>query len=406
MNEQLDDYDFPKEVTDLSKAITKTILDYFESVYKIDMRGSFHQYQLLRILFCLQADKGELILDSLLETVEFIVDTHDSNTEVMNDLVRISFKKRDEALYHFWEYHSKAKLLKDENLSFRKKTSYRFSMIHQISEHMLKREAYLLYAAFQVSNVENVKKDIALNDTIQMLLLLPFEYFKNIDSHKLKDISINQWRNIAAHSSYECKNETIEIAYSNNKTKTISLKELDIVISEIYSLRIFVKTVTNLCLDILQIKFPEYIEESRYVPETTMIDINAYYEKFETKITKFELSDSVRINDLLYKVEGESYFKIEIESTYSDRLEVVKLTFLSLIQLSKTINEYNCTVKLEDIVWVFEILFMEDNAVLVLSISYDEVSLLVKYPEEYLVMLERKLSEPNAAYIRSILKIE
>lgn len=406
MNEQLEDYNFPKKVTDLSKNITQNILDYFQSMYKIDMSGSHHQYQLFRILFFLSPNKGKIVIDSLLEIIEFIVDTYDSNTEIMNDLVKISFKKRDEALYHFWEYYSKGKLLKDKNLSFRKKTSYRFSMINQIAEHMLKRESYLLYAAFQVSNAESVKKDINLNETIQMLLLLPFEYFKNIDSHNLKDVSINQWRNIAAHSSYECKNETIEITYSNNKTKTITLEELDIVITEIYCLRLFVKIVTNLCLDILQIKFPEYVEESRYVPETTLIDLNAYYEEFETRITTFKLSDSIMIEDLLYKVEGESYFKIEIESIYSNRLDVVKLSLLSLLQLSKTINEYNCTVKLESIVWVFEILFIEDNAALLLSISYDEVSLLLKYPEEYLAIIERKLSEPDATYIRSILKID
>jgi hypothetical protein len=404
---EFEEDDFPAEATELSKDITQIVLDHFQSKYNIDMSVSFHHYKLLRLLICLKPYNLDMIIDSLLEIVEFIVDTHDSNIAIMNDSVRNSFKKRDEALHHFWEYHCTANLLKDENLSFRKKTAYRFGMIHQISEHMLKREAYLLYAAFQVSNIKDIKVDINLNETIQMLLSLPFEYFNNIDSCNLKNVSINQWRNIAAHSSYECKNEAIEISYSNHRTEIITLKELDGVIAEIYSLRLFVKLVTNLSLDILQMKFPEYISESRFVPETTVIDLNAYYERFETRITSFKLSDSIMIEDQIYKVNGESYFEIEIESTYILRLEVVKLALLSLLQLTKTINEYNSTVKLENIVWVFKIIFLEeDDAILFLSISFDEVTILLKYPEGYLEMIERKLLQSSEAHIKSILKIE
>ncbi|MGG4482180.1 hypothetical protein [Paenibacillus illinoisensis] len=403
---EFEEDDFPVEATELSKDIMQRVLDYFQSIYNNDMSVSFHHNKLLRLLICLKPYNLDMIIDSLLESVEFIVDTHDSNIEIMNDSVRNSFKKRDEALYHFWEYHCTANLLKDENLSFRKKTAYRFGMIHQISEHMLKREAYLLYAAFQVSNIKDIKVDINLNETIQMLFSLPFEYFNNIDSCNLKNVSVNQWRNIAAHSSYECKNETIEIIYSNHRTEIITLKELDGVIAEIYSLRLFVKLVTNLSLDILQMKFPEYISESRFVPETTVIDLNAYYERFETRITSFKLSDSIMIEDQIYKVNGESYFEIEIKSTYILRLEVVKLALLSLLQLTKTINEYNSTVKLENIVWVFKIIFLEDDAILFLSISFDEVTILLQNPEGYLEMIERKLLQSSEAHIRSILKIE
>ena len=167
---EFEEDDFPVEATELSKDIMQRVLDYFQSIYNNDMSVSFHHNKLLRLLICLKPYNLDMIIDSLLESVEFIVDTHDSNIEIMNDSVRNSFKKRDEALYHFWEYHCTANLLKDENLSFRKKTAYRFGMIHQISEHMLKREAYLLSAAFPVSTIRAIQGDINLTETIQMLL--------------------------------------------------------------------------------------------------------------------------------------------------------------------------------------------------------------------------------------------
>lgn len=396
---------FPKELTDISQDTTRKILDYFQSLYKIDMKSSFHNYKLLRLLFCLAPHKSNILVESLIESVKFIIETHDLKLATMNDLVADSFKKRDEALYFFWEYICTAKLIRDENLSFRKKTAYRFTMIHQILEHMLKREAYLLYSAFQVSNEKDIVKDVKLNEIIETLLMLPFEYFKNIDSKNLKNISINQWRNIAAHSSYECSNEKIDFTYSNNKRKVITLEELDKVIAEIYSLRLFVKLITNLTLDILQIRFSKYKRELRYVPETVVFDLNTYYEQFDSRIRAFELKDSIMIENKSYKEGNESYLEVEFESNYDERLKVVQLALLSIIQFSNIINEYNSTVKLEDVVWIFKIIFLEDDSMVQLSISFDEVSLLLEYPEGYIEMIERKLLQLSPPHLKAILRI-
>ncbi|PWV99464.1 hypothetical protein DFQ01_11440 [Paenibacillus cellulosilyticus] len=218
---------FPKKITDFSKAVTKFVLEYFQTNYKMDMSRSLHNYKLIRLLIMLNPNKIDKLSGTLIDAVEFIIKTYNVNSKIMNDIVIDSIKKQEEALHFFWEYTSTARLLKDKKISFRKKTAYRFNMIHQIVEHMLKRESNLLYFAFQVANKKNVVKDTKLNEIVETLLILPFEYFKSMDQNKLKNISINQWRNIAAHSSYECRNETIECTYSNNKSKVITLSELD-----------------------------------------------------------------------------------------------------------------------------------------------------------------------------------
>ncbi|MGW9128655.1 hypothetical protein ACWGPW_27200 [Paenibacillus chitinolyticus] len=397
---------FPRRITDISQAVTKLTLEYFQAKYKVDMSGSFHNYKLIRLLIMLNPNKSSILGESLVDAIEFIINTHNSKLELMDDIVTDSFKKRDEALHFFWEYICTTQLLKDKKLSFRKKTAYRFSMIHQIIEHMLKRESYLLYVSFNVENETSIVKDVKLNEIIEILLKLPFEYFKSIDQNKLKNISLNQWRNIAAHSSYECINETIECTYSNNKNKVITLSELDEVISEIYGLRLFVKLVTNLTLEILQIRLPKYQKVMMFVPESVVTDLNTYYEQFKTRIKAIELKDSIMIEDKLYSQENESYFEIDIESEYNERLTVVQLAILSIIQLSNIINGNNCSVKLEDLVWIFNIIFSEDGTRLKLAISFDEVSLLLDNPVAYIEVFKRKLLQSSQEEMKRMLKIE
>jgi hypothetical protein len=118
-----------------------------------------------------------------------------------------------------------------DEMDKRDATSYKFDLLENILEGMYKIRFKLLYTITYL--IENNKIiDSKIIGFGEMINLFPARFINQAKLY-LKDplfaININQWRNIAAHKSYEVKIDKINLEYANKSKISITHEEFEII---------------------------------------------------------------------------------------------------------------------------------------------------------------------------------
>ncbi|MBY6756716.1 hypothetical protein HYH82_05225 [Clostridium botulinum] len=165
-------------------------------------------------------------------------------------------------------------------------------------ENVIKREAILLNEVNIIEGHADANKDYCkLFNVIENIFATPTYDFSKYVSDNLSGVSINQFRNIVAHSNFKLENEKIYARYGSNKNLELSIEEAEKLLHEIYRLRIFVKLTLNLAIDFMIAKHPELRQELRIIPETAIMDSNSVLNDIGINNCSYEISSSVKIEE-------------------------------------------------------------------------------------------------------------
>jgi hypothetical protein len=351
----------------------------------------FHNNRLFS-LFCYSNHNNlEDAVTNMKLTIKYILDYFVIDREAMLDQIKISLKKQEEALTHFWKISDIVYNNFKKNISFRNKVNTIFMAIEDIVENLIAKEIYPLYSIYCLKNGK-IPSDERLNNIIEYLADMPMEYFDKIDIKNIEGISINQWRNIAAHSSYKCENNFIEISYSTHGHEIITFDKLESVLFILNKYRIFLKIVGNLCIEAVMEKEPSITEEITYVPETVLSEINASLKEFDTKISKIEITNEIKVNGKRTKFENDIFY-IKVTSNGLDKKVIIVNLFFQTSEIIKIFNGFNSLKRNEELILVFDIKFIKLRERQFCSIGSDEIERILRNPMGYCYALFDKLAK-------------
>ncbi|MGP0872442.1 hypothetical protein ACJ8QF_19965 [Serratia sp. CY81684] len=258
--------------------------------------------------------------------------------------------------------------------SFKENIDKRFETINSILEFMVAREGWLI-AAYQIKKAD-VRKVISLNDLLSSCKsFLGEEGNLAIVNENLFDIPLNQWRNIAAHKSYKCFGGKINASYGRNiiKIATLSEDELERACMEIYKLRIGIKLIVGLTLNIVAARNQDFIDVALSSPRSFLHDLNYLLEKYGAQVESFMLLNELAVGG--NKIEVPDDFSIfEVKFTYygsdtSDDARLIDIVLRIANVLSHIFSENNSLPEKEKVLLHFS--RTPDNEFHMLY-SYDE----------------------------------
>lgn len=392
----MDSLDF-EQGEELFKYLYDELLKKYEKRLGVYFYGLKHQYKLFK-LFCLGNIRclKKAVLD-LNNTMDYILSAYEKDNDYFKEIIKKAIKNRDDALEFFWEYiedGKKYEKLSKEKYNFRDRAMLLLKLFPQLIENLVKRESILLNEVNIIIGVsERSKKSNNLNSVINNLFNTPTYDLKDYVDKNLLGISINQFRNIVSHSSFELRNEKIYATYSNGKQKELSIIEAEQILFEIYKLRIFVKLCLNLGIDFILSKYPELRKELRIIPETAIIDINSNVRGYGINFKSYEISDKLIIDGHDVSQKNDVYFILEIESNKLSIAKAIKIIFLYIVNLFPVFKKENNFPDLSKILWVLKVHFKNINKALFISIGYDEIKILKSHPIAYVEMIANKLKD-------------
>lgn len=193
---------------------------------------------------------------------------------------------RDEALNEYWyfyrEMHNWISMLDEEKIPIRDKVYVYFDLFTAFIEGVFKKEFWFLLSCFDIAHNASEKakrrKDSSLGNMIDESKNLPINLASFYSEEPIKNISINQLRNIGAHRDFLVQRSKITLRFGK-KDKVlveVDLEDLKKSIKIINKLRLVTKVFINLAIDQ---SFKE-IENLGYkpliIPETQSVSLKEY----------------------------------------------------------------------------------------------------------------------------------
>lgn len=372
------DEHFNQELTAKSKEMMIELIRTLEVKYIINLETSYHNYQIVRILLSIFTDCSELT-NNIVDFTQTVINFYGEKYDESNMVIDKAFKKRDEANHFYWEYNEIAKLSIKEEITFRKSVEYRMSMIHKFIENIMKREMFLFYAMDSFINGIDIIENPNLNNLITVVFGSRVKFISMYNEKELFGISINQWRNIGAHSSYECNNNKIIVMYGNKKEE-LDIEDLDIVMTCLYGIRAYFKLTLNITLDILLTKYPKYLELIQYIPETALLDINSYLSTFGIRLCEWSLDAS----------KDRKVCKLKYESTCR-HWNLRNIIIFSLMDFSKVFNSDNYSFSREELDWEISVIEHGMESINIGIKSTDFLELIEQSDENVLEFINQKI---------------
>ena len=398
LNESLDFSEFGEDFKDFYY----NFLEGFEGELGINLFGLEHEYKLFQLFCIVNGESFQKALEEWHNTMYYIIDAYKKDEEFFKEITRKAIKNRDEALNSFWKYRENAETfekIRDEKYNFNRKVDILFELLRDLIEGIIKREAYLLKEVnIIMGHYSRNNKENTLNDIIQNLLATPTYNLQSNVLDNLLGISINQYRNIAAHSDFRTENNKIYAKYSNDKEIILSIEELEKIHFEIYKLRTFIKICINLSIDFMVAKYPELHSDLKVIPETAIIDTNSNLDSFGIKILSSEFSDYFKLNGKKIEQDNQTFFILDIESNEKSLIETVEILFLAITSFFPMFNKKNNFPDLSEILWVLKIKFHDRDNPVHLFISYDEIKILKSNPIGYAKMMSKKIKNQLDIY--------
>lgn len=396
LSESLDFIDF-EEAEEEFKEFYYNLVNCFEEEMGVPLYGLEHEYKLFR-LFCVVNGKFyKKALEEWNNTMYYIIDAYKKDKKAFKEMIRKAIKNRDEALIFFWEYREDAENyanIRNEKYIFNKKSRALFDLFPKLIEDIIKREAYLLNEVNIIMGYyrrdDNKNK---LYNIIDNLLDTPTYDLKFHVMNNLSGISVNQYRNIVAHSSFKTENNKIYATYGYGKQVVLSIDELESLLFEIYKLRTFTKICINFSIDFMLAKYPELRSDLKIIPETAIIDTNASLEKVGIKILSSEISDYFEFDGKKIEEDNQTFFILDIESKGKSLIETIEILFLAITNFFPMFNEKNNYPDLSEILWILKIKVDDREEPFHLCISYDEIKILKSHPIGYAKMMSEKIKK-------------
>lgn len=242
--------------------------------------------------------------------------------------------------------------------SFKENIDKRFDTIYRVLEFMVAKEGWLI-AASQSEKVD-VHESMPLNN-----LLSSCKSFLGEDNNlaivndNLFDIPLNQWRNIAVHKSYKCLGRKVYASYGRNNVTnaTLSEDELDRACMEIYKLRVGIKFIVGLTLNILAARNQDFIDVSPPSPRSFLHDLNYFLKEFGAQVESFRILDDLDLGGNKLEVPDDiSIFGVKF--TYdivdtSDDTRLLEIVCLIANALSHIFSESNSLPEKEKVLLHF-----------------------------------------------------
>ncbi len=375
------------------RKLYNNLLQCFEGELEVNLYGLIHQYKTFRLFCFVNKDCLKEALNQWLDTMDYIIDAYNKDVETFKKITIESIKNRDDALEFFWEYQENGKRyldIRDDKYNFRSKAMTLLKSFQELIENVIKREAILLNKVNIIEGYADGNKNYSkLFNIIENIFATPTCDFSRCVSNNLSGISVNQFRNIVAHSNFKLEDEKIYATYGKSKNLEFSLKEAEKFLYEIYRLRIFIKLTLNLTIDFMLAKHPELEQALRIIPETAIIDSNSFLNDIGINICSYEISNSVKIKDFNYSKEGEAYFILDIESRKLSEVDTIRYIFVTIYNLIPIFKMKNNFPDIHDILWVLKIKYCEKEKELNLFIGYDEIKILQSNPIGYAKMIRK-----------------
>lgn len=313
-------------------------------------------------------------LSSLEEKINMLLEWFSS---LDKSVAKAIFVKADESCREandsFWSMINSDPRTNNE-YSFKENIDKRFETINSVLEFMVAREGWLI-AAFQIKKTD-VSEAISLNSLLSSCKsFLGEDGNLAIVNENLFDIQLNQWRNIAAHKSYKCFGGKVNATYGRNLVNiaTLSEDELERACMEIYKLRIGIKLIVGLTLNIVAARNQDFIDVALPSPRSFLHDLNYFLEKYGAQVESFML-----LNELVVggnKIEVPDDFSIfDVKFTYdggdtSDNARLLDIVLRIANVLSHIFSENNSLPEKEKVLLHFS--RSPDNEFHILY-SYDE----------------------------------
>jgi hypothetical protein len=368
------------------------VLTCIGSEINLDMSFSKHNFQLFKCVIIMNY-ANDKIIDNIINSVVYLFSKKNISSTVFKDCVCESLIKQEKALTFYWQtkaFLSTPEKIKEMPLCNR--IHFYFSLINDYIEYLINNEIYIIYSLHLLNENRKEKiEDIDLSKKIMILKNVPCFLLNDINTLDIYGISINQWRNIAAHGSYECLNDKIEVIYSNECKKIISFNELEKVLTVISNLRFYVKLIGNLTIEASMQLYPDIHDYVTYVPETVIAEINFQLNKFNTNITSFSVEDSFKKNKITLAEKGMKYADLKVMSLHDKTEEVLLELVLATPEIEKIFSKKNGYLNNENIIIIFDVVFRKNNFNMLVSISKDEIDKIEKYPLQYSKILLSKI---------------
>lgn len=377
------------------------LLDSYETKLGINLYGLHHQDKTFQLYMLLNRDYLTEAFEGLVDSLDYTISIYNKDKDKFLEILKNSIIKRDEALQFFWEFREETKeyiKIKDNNFNFRKKATKFLKLFPWLIEDILKREGYLIHATHNINKKNFDSKKIKLYSVVKSIFMIPSQFVKTIPNDSLKGVSINQFRNIVAHSDFALINNRIYAKYSEEKNLEMSLDDAEEVLGEIYRIRMFIKLHLNMIIDFFLCKHPELRNTIKLVPETVIVDLNALLNTVSINILSFEISDYINIGEEKYSQDGEVYYSLVIESE-EEITETIKLLLVAISGITPMFDSNLNMPDISDILWYLQFRFPKKEKQLNFAMGYDEIENLLKNPLLYAGIIAKKLNTLESDFL-------
>lgn len=301
-------------------------------------------------------------LEDWLTTIKILTNWLLDNEKKLGDVFfKKAFINIDEGIQSFWSMKNSI-ITNPDNYSFQEIIENQFDCLDKIIEKMIRFEGYLISSKNHFDDTGEVYSDFSSNKAFKHCE----SFFKDYDSIKINDekllsIQVTQWRNIAAHKSYSCRNNEISISYGNYpkiKKRKITQEDLQQVILEVYRFRINIKLSLGIVLTTVLWKSLSAIDLVEFSSRGFLMDLNYFIRDLGVNIIRFESVSA-------FNIEGECkiatsdcpehhLYEIEFESTIDEPDSLAKIIFNISEMIILMFNEHNSLPKKEEVMFYFQ----------------------------------------------------
>ena len=221
------------------------------------------------------------------------------------DILVEAAEDMDKALNQHWQFCGNLREWAEsleKDIPVRDKVYDYFNLIHSLLEGIFKREIWFLISCFQISNNKNNSasqwRNKSLGAIVKKLGELPEPLNSFFSCRTVKEIPINQLRNIAAHKDFTVYNDKIEvtIGIKNKRSFLLTFEELTETMMELLKIRMVAKTFINFVLcenfETLLDKGYKYM----LIPETLINDVSLHLANEDIILEKVQkVGDTIEI---------------------------------------------------------------------------------------------------------------
>jgi hypothetical protein len=239
--------------------------------------------------------------------------------------------------------------------TFRENVDKRFDTIYRVLEFMIKKEGYLICRLEHTGDDVPEKFDLTTSVERCMTFLGRFPGLA-VKEVALKQIPLNQWRNISAHKNFTCNGNKITVTYGRNAIKSTELtwEEIESACVEIYRMRINIKIIACIVLIVLAARDKELLALAKISPKTALLDINYFFESRNFSITRFELLKELVIQGQKPSIpEGLSVFNVEFDHNEETDAQLVAILQAVAAALAAVFGDHNSLPPKEKVVLHF-----------------------------------------------------